>query len=230
MTNPAGRPAEPLAAREPPPPVTVPLRTSGQARLMRGMAGQHLAAGVALVSAGLAALDEEPHGHAAFAWLAIAAGIFLIGAVVRELRSKHHPATARLGWVDLVAIPGVLLEGIHMQLRGKRYLPWAYYALALLTLARGLFFSRLMGLARVKMDSSALKVRTRGFRSRRCLWRDVTRIEKERAGLSLILTAGGSLPIDLHEVINRDEAEAAILAYFDRVTAFSSHPGAALPR
>lgn len=200
--------------------VTLLLETGQQLRVLRVGALQHLLAAIGLVLAGWETVSAPEAGHRGFGWFALAAGLALAVAVIWEVREKHHPIHSRLGWVDLIAVPSVLVEAWHRYIESPTHrISYAYVTLALVTLLRGFYLPRLLRLRRVEAGPKGLFFRLRLWHWVRVAWDDVERVEPSPAGLDLHLRSGKTVGFPLHDVRNRRAVEELVLARWERVEA-----------
>jgi hypothetical protein len=199
---------------------TLLLETGQQLRVLRVGALQHLLAAVGLVVAGWETLHDPQSTHRGFGWFALASGLVLVGAVIWELREKHHPIHARLGWVDLVAVPSVLVEVWHRYLESPTHrISYAYVTLALVTVLRGFYLPKLLRLRRLEVGPEGLFYRLRLWHWVRLAWDGVERVEPAAAGLDFHLRNGKTVSFPLHDVRNRKAAEELVLGRWERVEA-----------
>jgi hypothetical protein len=194
------------------------LESRSQVMLVRVAAVQHGLAALTLASAGFGSLVEQ-HGHPTFGGLAIVASVLLLFAVIWELREQHHPIHARVGWVDLVAVPCVIAEGFHRQLAHQHYLPLVYYALAAITLVRGLYFASVLRRSRAEVGPEGVLVRLRRLRTLRRPWSTIADVQPIPYGIELVLTDGQREACPLDDIENRTEAEAFLLEAWGRAKA-----------
>jgi hypothetical protein len=200
--------------------VTLPLETGQQLRVLRIGAIQHLLAAVGLVVAGFETLRNPESTHRGFGWFALASGLVLVGAVIGELREKHHPMHARLGWVDLVAVPSVLVEAWHVYLESPSHrISIPYVALALITILRGFYLPKLLRLRRLEVGPGGLFYQLRLWHRVRLAWDEVERIVPAANGLDFHLRSGKPVSFPLEDVRNRKAAEELVLGRWERVEA-----------
>ena len=197
-----------------PAPRTIHLHSLQFERIVRSAALQHGLAGLMLLLAGVEQLQEPEPQHAFFAWLGVSAGAFLLAAVVYELRQLRRHEHSVIGWVDLFAVPTLIVEALHKLHRGTRYLHYAYFFLAALMLARALLHSRLAHLRRITLDENGLSARLSPLQKMHWLWRNVAALTCPEAGIEITARDGTKQTISLKQIWNRAEAQEKVLEYY----------------
>ncbi|MEK7727712.1 MAG: hypothetical protein AAB354_04820 [candidate division KSB1 bacterium] len=186
-------------------------------RSMRASAVQHGIAGFLLVLAGFEHLQEPNGARSFFTWLAILAGATVLVAVAFELRSLRRHEHGNFGWVDLFSVPVLLIEGFHKLHLGKKYLPYPYFLVAVLMLARGFLFHRLLHLRHIRLHETGLSARTSPFRKLQLQWRDVRNLSCADSKIAIEMTSGRTHMIDLKNIRNKDEAQNAVLNFYRHI-------------
>ena len=188
------------------------LRSRKASRLLAGAAAQHGATAIMLLGAGLDGLDTGRGPR----WLALASivvGVVLAIVVVREIRAlrRHGVEPDSPPIVDYLAVPLLVLEGVHKHEQGLHLIPWAYGLLALATLARALAWRRLVRIRRLRLDVAGIDIRLWPFRRTRVAWSAIAAITRVPAGLRVELRDGSERVLRLGDLDNRADVEAAIL-------------------
>lgn len=183
-------------------------------RSMRASAVQHGGAGFLLLLAGFEQLQATNNAHPFFAWLSILAGAIVLVAVIFELRSLRKHEHTSFGWVDLFSVPVLLIEAFHKLHLGKKYLPYVYFFMAAIMLARGFLYERLLHLRHIKLDETGLTARVSPLRKFELQWRDVRTVACEDEKIVFALHNGGAHTIDLKNIRNKDEAQTEVLKFY----------------
>lgn len=186
-------------------------------RSLRFAATQHGAAGFFLFLTGLEQLQDPDDLHGFLAWLAVLTGAVVLIAAVIELRNLRKHRHTSFGWVDLFSVPVLIVEGMHKLHLGKRYLPFVYFFLAIVMLARGLVYYRLLHLRKMTLDDAGLFARVSPFRKLHLQWQEIDTLECNGASIDIVTKNGAAHAINLDKIRNKEEAQQQVLAFYHKI-------------
>lgn len=196
---------------------TIHLYSIAFERSMRASAVQHGAAGFLLLLAGFEHMQEANGARSFFTWLSILAGAIVLVAVLLELRSLRKHEHTSFGWVDLFSVPVLLIEAFHKLHLGKKYLPYVYFLMAAIMLARGFLYERLLHLRHIKLNETGMSARVSPLRKIELQWRDVREVSCTNSRIDIALTNGGTQVIDLKAIRNKAEVQNEFMAFYRRL-------------
>jgi hypothetical protein len=190
-------------------PVVVPLASRRRERAERMQA---LLDGISGVTLALQARERLGRGGpaAALGWAEIAVAVLLVATAVALVRGRHH-----LGrWVSALAGVVLLCEGIAKTWGPKGHPSWALTLNGLVLLAMTalapVLEARRARLWALRLDGAGLSYRRGLFRRFAVRREQIARVEINARAAHVRLRNGRGLRLDLADLHNHDELEAAL--------------------
>lgn len=191
-------------------PVVIYMRSKQFMRAKRVEMLQHGAVALTMFAMGF----EKPVGGDAhlLAYLEILAGLAVLVSSIIEFKKSDEHSHASVDWPLIFAAGVALLEGVHRREVGAKYLPYAYWFVAILIFLKGIYHARLVSLRRIEISEPGIFIRQAPRRKKRYSWNEISSVAADGMSVKFVPKTGAPYSLDPNDLLNGDGVKQKFLA------------------
>jgi hypothetical protein len=146
------------------------------------------------------------------AYLEVLAGLAVLVSSIIEFKKSDEHTHASVDWPLIFAAGVAVLEGVHRRELGAKYLPYAYWFVAILVFLKGIYHARLVNLRRIEISESGILIRRAPWKKKRYSWSELSSVAADGMSVKFVPKSGSPYLLDLNELLNGEAVKQKFLA------------------